>query len=330
MTDKFPNQFKPNILIRELKESPRVNFELAGRIMAITACYITLRDGSGELKISYDHEKVTHLKPGDIIWVACQSVADDCARVLNLELLVNATRTLPTVVDFNGADITHGKRELTRKRYVELLLNDDLRTRLKQRSQIIVFIRKYLANKGFMEVETPILTFNKPSPESFRTLYNHYKQEVGLRQNSEVALKQCVIGGFTKVFELGRNFNMTKLPWERTFLILYEAYTTPSDLSKMVGEMLQACAQEIVINAPEFLGHSPHRPWQGCKYEIDDLTGAYDPDNPTDFFIGVEYGLPPTTGIALDIDYLVQKLTRSKHIEDIIWFPYNKETRSVG
>ncbi|MFH0878280.1 MAG: lysine--tRNA ligase, partial [Lentisphaerota bacterium] len=138
-----------------------------------------------------------------------------------------------------------------RQRYVDLIVNPEVRTTFRKRVEIIRLIREFLANRGFLEVETPMM---QPSPggataRPFKTYHNSLAMDLFLRVAPELYLKRLLVGGFEKVFEINRNFRNEGLSArhnpEFTMLEFYQAYATYHDLMDLTEEMVSWLAQEV-------------------------------------------------------------------------------------
>lgn len=142
----------------------------------------------------------------------------------------------------------------SREREVDLLANPDSKDVVKKRSEVIKFVRRYLDGKGFMEVETPVLQpiAGGTLAEPFSTHHNALDSDLFLRIAPELYLKRLLVGGFEKVFEIGKNFRNEGVDKshnpEFTMLEFYEAYADYEDLMDMAEEMLCAAAEKITGN----------------------------------------------------------------------------------
>ncbi len=131
-----------------------------------------------------------------------------------------------------------------RQRYLDLILNDQAKQTFQTRSRVINFVRKYLDNRGFMEVETPMMNMipGGAAARPFETYHNDLKQKLYMRIAPELYLKMLVIGGIERVYEIGKNFrnegiDMTHNP-EFTMCELYQAYTDYEELMKFTETLI--------------------------------------------------------------------------------------------
>lgn len=143
-----------------------------------------------------------------------------------------------------------------RKRYLDLICNQNARYNLITRSKIIKYLRNYLDNQGFMEVETPILhtNYGGANAKPFITLHNDYKMNMYMRIAPELFLKQLVIGGFNKIYEIGKQFrnefcDCTHSPEFESI----ELYQSPADYTNMM-KLCEDFFRSVVFNI-----HSSHK-----------------------------------------------------------------------
>jgi lysyl-tRNA synthetase class 2 len=141
-----------------------------------------------------------------------------------------------------------------RRRYLDLIVNEDSRSVFKIRSRIIRFIRHYFEELGFMEVETPMMQVipGGATARPFITHHNALDQDMYLRVAPELYLKRLVVGGFEKVFELNRNFRneglSTRHNPEFTMLEFYQAYARYDDLMDLTEDLFRSIAQTVIGN----------------------------------------------------------------------------------
>ncbi len=175
--------------------------------------------------------------------------------VENLKLLAKCLRPLPVVKEADGKvyDAFTDKEQRYRLRYVDLIVNPHIRDIFITRSRIITYIRNFLTNEGFLEVETPMM---QPIPggasaRPFITHHNALDIDLYLRIAPELYLKRLLVGGFTRVFELNRNFRNEGISYkhnpEFTMLEVYEAYGN-------MNTMMDLCERLIISTAKEILG----------------------------------------------------------------------------
>jgi lysyl-tRNA synthetase class 2 len=221
--------------------------------------FVDLCDGSGKIQLMMDKQSLDEdnkellkdLDIGDIILVNGTlfrtSSGEPSVKTVSITLLAKSLQTLP--------EKWHGLSDVDiryRQRYLDLIANTDIRQTFKVRSQIIAAIRQFFNQRGFLEVETPILQSSAGGAlaRPFITHHHALDQDFYLRIATELHLKRLIIGGFDKVYELGRIFRNegidTKHNPEFTSLESYEAYADYNDVMKMVEEMVSWVSQQIL------------------------------------------------------------------------------------
>ena len=238
-------------------------FNLAGRITAIRfigkIAFFDIRDGSGKIQGFFSHdiigdEKYEFLREidiGDIIGVAGKlfrtRAGEISIEVKDLTLLAKSLQPLP--------EKWHGLVDVEkryRQRYLDLISNEEVKPIFKLRSQVTSAVRRFLNERGFIEVETPVLqpVAGGALARRFKTHHQALDQDLYLRIALELYLKRLIIGGFDKVYEIGRVFRnegiSTKHNPEFTMLEIYEAYADYNDMMKLCEEMVNYIAREIV------------------------------------------------------------------------------------
>ncbi len=167
--------------------------------------------------------------------------------VKQLTLLAKSLRPLP--------EKWHGLTDVEsryRKRYLDLIVNEDVRRIFRIRSAAVSALRQFLEARGFVEIETPVLQplYGGAAARPFKTYHNALERELFLRIATELYLKRAIVGGFDKVFEIGRVFrnegiDTTHNP-EFTVLESYEAYASYVDVMAMVEEMIPWVAHKVL------------------------------------------------------------------------------------
>ena len=242
-------------------ETERV-VSLAGRMMSKRvmgkASFAHLRDGKGDIQIFARRDIMgddayaafKKLDIGDII--GCKGVVfrtkmgELSVRVTEVTLLSKSLRPLPE--KFHGLTDTEMRY---RQRYVDLIVNPSVKDTFVKRSQIMREIRAYLDEKGFLEVDTPILTPFEigASARPFITHHNTLDMDMVLRIETELYLKRLIVGGFDRVYEVGRIFRNegmdTKHNPEFTTIELYQAYTDYHGMMNLVEELYKRLAEKI-------------------------------------------------------------------------------------
>jgi lysyl-tRNA synthetase class 2 len=247
---------------------------LAGRIMARRdmgkLMFCDLVDRSGRIQLILDP---ADLDLGDVVGVegvpAKSRRGEPSLKVDSLQLLAKIRRPLP--------DVHHGLQDTEtryRKRYLDLLVNEDARRLALTRTRMVVEIRRYLDGEGFVEVETPILQprYGGGFAEPFVTHYNALDQDYYLRIADELYLKRLIVGGLEKVYEIGKDFRNEGVSYkhqpEFTQLEWYEAYADYRDTMARMEELVETVALAVTGTTRfAYRGHEVElkRPWKRLK-----------------------------------------------------------------
>ena len=215
--------------------------DLQGQIQ----CYVT-RDDLGE----EEYKAFKKLDIGDIVgvkgFVFKTKMGEVTVHAKELTLLSKSLCPLPE--KFHGLTDTDTRY---RQRYVDLIMNDEVRDTFVKRSRIIHEIRSFLDARGFMEVETPMLVYNAggAAARPFNTHYNALDTDVKLRISLELYLKRLIIGGLERVYEIGRVFRNegidTKHNPEFTLMELYQAYTDYIGMMELTESLFRHLAESV-------------------------------------------------------------------------------------
>ncbi|WP_273858552.1 lysine--tRNA ligase [Photobacterium sp. GSS17] len=241
----------------ELEEAGNI-VAVAGRIMAKRGPFLAIQDVSGRIQVYADKEVQKELKEkysgldiGDIIGVKGtlhkSGKGDLYVNMNEYVLLTKALRPLPE--KFHG--LTDQEMRY-RQRYVDLIVNEDSRNAFVVRSKVVSAIRNFMVEKGFMEVETPMMHVipGGATARPFVTHHNALDIDMYLRVAPELYLKRLVVGGFERVFEINRNFRNEGLSPrhnpEFTMMEFYMAYADYKDLMDLTEEMLSKIAQDVL------------------------------------------------------------------------------------
>ncbi|MBV1951161.1 MAG: lysine--tRNA ligase, partial [Cycloclasticus sp.] len=168
-------------------------------------------------------------------------------RVSEIRLLTKSLQPLPE--KFHGLT---NQEQRYRHRYVDLIVNEESRNVFKTRSKVVSFIRQYLVNNDFMEVETPMMHVipGGATAKPFATHHNALDMELFLRIAPELYLKRLVVGGFERVFEINRSFRneglSTRHNPEFTMLEFYQAYSDYIDMMDLTEDMLRTLAESVL------------------------------------------------------------------------------------
>ena len=247
------------------------SFRLAGRVMArremgkIT--FLDLVDRSGRIQLLAPKVDVDL---GDIVGVtghpAKSRRGEPSLRVTEFELLAKNRSPLP--------DTFHGLTDVElryRKRYLDLLVNEETRADFLLRSRIVAAIRRHLDADGFVEVETPVLQprYGGAFAEPFVTRWNYLDQDFYLRIATELYLKRLIVGGLERVYEIGKDFRNEGISYkhsnEFTMLEWYEAYADYRDTMERIERLVEAVGLETIgTTKVTFRGHEVDlkAPWR--------------------------------------------------------------------
>lgn len=268
----FNNSFKPTHQIKfllpkqqELTDDSAMttgSFSVAGRIMALRkfgkASFLHIQDESARIQIYVKNDLVgadqyAIFKKFDIGDIAgftgplfLTKTGELTIQATSFSLVSKSLRPLP--------EKWHGLTDVEtryRQRYVDLIVNPEVRDTFRRRVEIIRLVREFLVNRGFLEVETPMMhpIAGGATAKPFKTHHNALDMDLYLRIAPELYLKRLLVGGFEKVFEINRNFRneglSTRHNPEFTMLEFYQAYATYEDLMDLTEEMVSFITAEV-------------------------------------------------------------------------------------
>lgn len=237
---------------------------LVGRLLTLRnmgkASFAHIEDGSGRVQIYVKRDVVGEgayenlikhlLDLGDFITVTGPMFTTRTGEVTcEVRQLAHIAKTLSPM-----PDKWHGVRDIEtryRQRYVDLMANPEVRSVFRTRAQIVSALREYLDGEGFLEVETPILQpiYGGAAARPFTTFHNQLQQELFLRISFELYLKRLIVGGYERVYEIGRDFRNEGISFkhnpEFTQLEFYEAYTDYHGVMRRVEAMIAHVAQRV-------------------------------------------------------------------------------------
>jgi lysyl-tRNA synthetase class 2 len=244
----------------EQGEAPSVT--VAGRMTALRkmgkASFIDLRDGSGKVQVYLKSDVIgekayaalSDLDLGDFLGVSGvlfrTRAGEISIQAREYTLLAKSLQPLPE--KFHGLVDTETRY---RQRYLDLIANEDVRKLFALRSAVIDAMRQFMVGRGFMEVETPILMpeAGGAAANPFVTHHEALDRDLYLRIAMELHLKRLIVGGYDRVFEIGRVFRnegiSTKHNPEFTMMESYEAYADYNDVAAMVEQLVSTVAREI-------------------------------------------------------------------------------------
>ena len=271
-TELYPNDFRVSHTVGAVRyyidqqteaESGDDVFAMAGRIVALRsfgkAAFIQFRDYTGELQAYIKRDEVgeegyalfKQFDVGDFIGlkgsVFQTRTGEWTLLAKEIRLLCKALRPLP--------EKFHRLRDPEkryRQRYLDLIMNPDVRDIFIKRAQIVAAFRAFLLERGFLEVETPMMQPIPGGAEAtpFKTFHDALGMELFLRIAPELYLKRLVIGGFDRVFEINRSFRNEGVSSEHnpefTMLEFYQAYANHEDLMSLTEEMFQFVTLQVL------------------------------------------------------------------------------------
>ena len=291
------------------KEGENLNVVIAGRIMSRRimgkASFAELQDSEGRIQLYVNRDEICEgedktmyntvfkklLDIGDIIGlkgtVFTTKVGEISVKVKELTVLTKSLRPLPLPkVDTDGAvhDAFTDPEKRYRQRYVDLVVNPDVKDAFIKRTQLTNSMRSYLNNKGYLEVETPILQplYGGAAARPFKTHHNTLDMELYLRIANELYLKRLVVGGFDGVYEFSKDFRNEGMSRfhnpEFTQMELYVAYKDYAWMMDLVEEMVEKIAMDLHGKTEIQVGDNLinfQRPWKRyTMYEaIEHFTG---------------------------------------------------------
>ncbi len=237
---------------------------LAGRLMSVRvmgkSTFAHIEDGSGRIQIylrqdSLGEEAYEFFKRdfdiGDFIGVTGElfrtRTGEITLQVNSFKMLAKSLHPLP--------EKWHGLKDVEtryRQRYLDLIANKEVREIFVIRARIVTALRRFLDERGFLEVETPVLQpiYGGAAARPFVTYHNVLDQELYLRISDELYLKRLIIGGYERVYEIGKDFRNEGVSHkhnpEFTQLEFYQAYADYNDVMEMAEEMISYVAQEVL------------------------------------------------------------------------------------
>ena len=235
----------------------------AGRLMAMRlhgkAGFADLQDREGKVQVYFKLDELgkdkfdlfKSLDRGDIVGVKGHvfrtKMGEITVAISDFEILSKALEPFP--------DTFHGLQDIQnryRRRYLDLIMNQDVRENFIRRSRMVAFMRDWLNERGFIEVETPILQplYGGALARPFKTHHNYLDMDLYLRIATELYLKRCIVGDLEKVYEIGHNFRNEDIDAqhypEYTSMELYEAYADYNDIMDLTESLLYDTAVHML------------------------------------------------------------------------------------
>ena len=312
--EPYPSEmFDVNTTSKQIKDSYKdgdeLNVIIAGRLMSRRimgkASFAEIQDSDGRIQIYVNRDEICEgedkttyntvfkklLDIGDIIGlkgtVFITKVGETSVKVKELTVLTKSLRPLPLPkVDVDGTihDAFTDPEKRYRQRYVDLVVNPEVKDAFIKRTQLTSSMRSYLNEKGYLEVETPILQplYGGAAARPFKTHHNTLDMELYLRIANELYLKRLVVGGFDGVYEFSKDFRNEGMSRfhnpEFTQMELYVAYKDYSWMMDLVEEMVEKISMDLHGTTSVKVGDNTinfQRPWQRyTMYEaIEHFTG---------------------------------------------------------
>jgi len=244
-------------------ETEKPHVKIAGRIMTVRefgkTAFLVLSEKTARIQVYCRKDTLSerewalyqNLDAGD--WISAQGTVfrtktnELSVKAEKIDFLVKGIRPLPSK--------WHGLTDLEqryRQRYVDLIVNDDVKATFETRAKIISYIRKYFDDHGFIEVETPMMQpiASGAAARPFVTHHNALDMDLFMRIAPELYLKRLIVGGMSKVYEINRNFRNEGIGYrwnpEFTMLEFYWAYADYNDLIALTEELLSGIARDVL------------------------------------------------------------------------------------
>ncbi|MDZ7742950.1 MAG: lysine--tRNA ligase [Bacteroidota bacterium] len=307
-------QYEVNVTAREIHENfPKDDslyqeVSIAGRIMSRrimgAASFTEIQDATGKMQLYFKRDEICpgddksmynivfkrHLDIGDIIgvkgYVFTTKMGEITIHVKEYKLLAKALRPLPVVKEKEGKtwDAFTDAEQRYRQRYLDLIVNPEVKRTFVQRTKMVNSMREFLNEKGYLEVETPILQplYGGAAARPFKTFHNTLDMTLFLRIANELYLKRLIVGGFDGVYEFSKDFRNEGMSRfhnpEFTQMELYVAYKDYNWMMDLVEEMVEKIALDMYGTTQVKAGENEidfKRPWKrSSMYEIiEEYTG---------------------------------------------------------
>ena len=290
---KFDQTHSSETVFEKFEELEGSTVSIAGRIMSMrdmgkaSFCHLQDREGKLQLYVKIDvlgesqYENFKKLDLGDIIGVSGEVFrtrrGEISVKVLKYTLLSKSLQILPE--KFHGLKDTDIRY---RQRYLDLIVNPEVKSNFIIRSKIIKAIRKFMDERGFLEVETPLLNTKQggAAARPFVTHHNALDLDLFMRIAPELYLKRLIVGGLERVYEMGKNFRnegiSIKHNPEFTMMEVYQAYTDYNGMMELTETLVSTVAQEVLgVTTITYQGQEIHLapPW--AKISMNDAVKKY-------------------------------------------------------
>ena len=293
---KFNKEFDISYILDHEKDLEGQKISTAGRVVSLRnmgkAAFMNIQDEFDKIQLYIKNDLIgldvydkiaKNLDIGDIIGISgvlfFTKTQQLSIKVSSLKLLSKNIHPLPNMKekDDHSFFAFEDKENKYRYRHLDLIVNPKSKNVFKMRSNIIFQIRSLLNKKGFMEVETPILQnlHGGASAKPFVTHHNALGQDFYLRIAEELYLKRLIVGGFEKIYEIGKNFrnegiDRTHNP-EFTMLELYESYSDVNDMMVLCEELIKDISKIFKLKTVKFMGNEINLSKKFDKVSMNDL-----------------------------------------------------------
>lgn len=353
--DPYPATSVRKDTISEAREKMDQKVAVVGRLRSLRPhgkiAFADLEDESGKIQIFFQQQSLPdsfdflpNLDIGDFIEVAGEifvtQAGETTVRVSSFKLLAKSLLPLPS--DFYGLKDTE---ERLRKRYLDLLLNPEVKDLFRKKAVFWSTIRQFMLDRGFLEVDLPILESIPGGADArpFITHHNALSIDLYLRISLELPLKRLLVGGFEKVFEIGRIFRNEGIDAEHlqdyTQIEFYWAYADYNDLMKLIQEMYQKVIQELFGKLEttwqgqkiDWSGNWPKKSYtellnENWKVDIEKMSVSDLYDLAKKLKVNVE----PNLGKGRLLDYIYKKTIRPNLIQPMFVVDYPVEVEPLA
>ena len=353
--EPFPYRYEVSYHAHQLTSLDDADFPesaaVAGRVVSIRrmgkASFVHIQDATGKLQIYLKRDDIGEeayetvfgkVDLGDLIGVSGEvfrtRTGEISAHGRALTLLAKSLRPLPGLKEKDGEvfDPFEDKEHRYRQRYLDLIVNPEVKQVFVERARIISQTRAFLDKSGFLEVETPALQplYGGASARPFTTHHNTLDQQLYLRIADELYLKRLIIGGFEKVYEIAKNFRNEGMDKnhnpEFTALEFYWAYADYHDTLKFTEELIRSLAEDLGRTTVAFQGHTIDlsQPFRReslfdllHKFSATDFTRLDTVEQLYEFATDKDIGVPPDLNYGQLLDKLFGALVEPHLIEPI-------------